>query len=232
MAEQLGQVSRYRLLEPIGAGASGTVYKAAQLPSGRICALKLTGEGARHNKVAWRLAREFSVLSQLAHPNLVKVLDFGSDRAKGHYLVMEYVQGAPIGRFLARLRIEPFVAVLCQILDALSYLHSNGIVHQDLKPSHILIASGQQAEPVVKLIDLGMAFRRPKEGADEAYGGTAGYIAPRSSSAGRCPISAAISTRWGPSSTRYSPSALRSTKLTSPRPSVPSLGKHRPIHPG
>ena len=178
MAEQLGQVSRYRLLEPIGVGASGTVYKAAQLPSGRICALKLTGEGARHNKVAWRLAREFSVLSQLAHPNLVKVLDFGSDRAKGHYLVMEYVQGAPIGRFLARLRIEPFVAVLCQILDALSYLHSNGIVHQDLKPSHILIASGQQAEPVVKLIDLGMAFRKPKEGADEAYGGTAGYIAP------------------------------------------------------
>jgi len=171
-------ISRYTIGARIGSGASGAVYEARETSSGNCCAIKMLSEGERTKRASARLIREFTFLADLEHPNLVKVLDLGSDKLLGPFIVMEYAEGVPITKFFKQPRIDTLLVVLQQVLDALSYMHRSGFLHGDVKPAHILVSTADSEEPKAKLLDLGLAYRHERDCSVDSLGGTPGYIAP------------------------------------------------------
>jgi serine/threonine protein kinase len=143
------------IIELIGQGGMGAVFKARQPKLNRFVALKILPESmARDPAFAERLAREGQLLARLSHPNVVTVHDFGS--ANGFfYLLMEYVDGVSLrqamqaGRFTA----EQALAIVPMICEALQYAHDEGVLHRDIKPENILLDTKGR----VKLVDFGIA---------------------------------------------------------------------------
>jgi serine/threonine-protein kinase len=145
----------YRLLEKLGEGAMGVVYRAEQVSFDRIVALKLLFPRiARQPNLVERLYREGRVLGQLDHPNIVQA--YAIDELNGsHCVAMEYVEGDNLQRWirkLSRLSVEDAVHIAIKIAGALEYAHAQGIVHRDLKPENVLITKKGQ----VKIADFGM----------------------------------------------------------------------------
>ena len=105
--------------------------------------------------VAWVLVREAHIAGQLCHPNIIRVFDIG--QFKGWlYLVMEYLQGAPLDRVIrppGALPIQRKLQIVIQICDALNYAHTFGVVHRDIKPANVFILS----DGTVKVVDFGLA---------------------------------------------------------------------------
>ncbi|MGF1633874.1 MAG: serine/threonine-protein kinase, partial [Phycisphaerae bacterium] len=153
------QVDRYRILDVLGEGGMGTVYRAEQRePVKRIVALKLVKLGMDTKAVLARFEAERQALAMMDHPCIAKVLDAGSTETGRPYFVMEYVPGESITRYCdkhqltTRERLELFV----DVLDAIQHAHTKGIIHRDLKPSNVLVAvSDNRAVP--KIIDFGVA---------------------------------------------------------------------------
>jgi predicted Ser/Thr protein kinase/tetratricopeptide (TPR) repeat protein len=144
------------LLELLGRGGMGAVYKARQRELNRLVALKVlpSEKAERDPAFAERFAREARALAQLAHPNIVAVHDFG--QAGGHcYLLMEYVDGLNLRQLLQRgtMKPEEAVAIVPFICEALQFAHQHGIVHRDIKPENILVDSQGR----VKIADFGIA---------------------------------------------------------------------------
>jgi len=163
----------YVLLEPIGAGAMGQVYKARHRPLDRLVALKvLRKELGGNSEVIKRFHREVRAVANLKHPNIVQALD--ADRANGwHFLAMEFVPGTDLGRLAqggGPLPIATACEAIRQAAMGLDYAHARGLVHRDIKPSNLLFvkASGAAAG-VLKILDLGMA-RLKEYGAPSAAG--------------------------------------------------------------
>jgi tetratricopeptide (TPR) repeat protein len=150
--------SKYELLEFIGEGAMGSVYKIKHRLLGKIDAIKfLHGHGQFNEQALKRFRQEALLASQLSHPNLVVVKDFGVAGEKP-YLIMDCVIGKTLSAQLAEgggLSPERFVAVFTQVCSGLSHAHAAGVVHRDLKPSNILVE--QEASPIAKIIDFGIA---------------------------------------------------------------------------
>jgi serine/threonine-protein kinase len=151
------RVGAYRIVRAIGQGGMGTVWLAARddgrfegLAAVKFLNLALLGEGG-----AERFAREGRILGRLAHPNIARLIDAGVAPAGQPYLVLEYVEGAPLDRHCdaraldTTARIELFL----QVLDAVSHAHRNLVLHRDLKPSNILVDANGRA----KLLDFGVA---------------------------------------------------------------------------
>jgi serine/threonine protein kinase len=154
-----GWIGRYRLIEVIGEGGMGMVWRAEQeQPIRRTVALKLIKPGMDSRQVIARFEAERQALAMMNHPNVAKVLDAGASDAGRPYFVMEYVPGEPITAFCdrqgytIRQRLELFV----QACDALGHAHQKAIIHRDLKPSNLLVAL-QDGKPLVKVIDFGVA---------------------------------------------------------------------------
>ena len=157
----VGQViaGRYTLLEVLGEGGMGTVYRAGQTqPVKRQVALKLIKIGMDSRAVLARFDAERQALALMDHPNIARVYDGGSTEAGQPFFVMELVSGEPITDYCDRLRqpvrarLELFVAV-CQ---AVQHAHQKGIIHRDLKPSNVLVTEVDgRATP--KVIDFGVA---------------------------------------------------------------------------
>ncbi|HXG49520.1 MAG TPA: serine/threonine-protein kinase, partial [Methylomirabilota bacterium] len=129
------------ILELLGAGGMGAVYKARQPALDRLVALKiLPATGAGGTGFAERFNREARALARLNHPNIVTVHEFG--QAGGlHYFIMEYVDGANL-RFLEQghqLTPREALQIIPQICDALQYAHDAGVVHRDIKPENVLV---------------------------------------------------------------------------------------------
>ncbi|HKE01751.1 MAG TPA: serine/threonine-protein kinase, partial [Planctomycetota bacterium] len=125
-----------KLLERIGAGGMGVVYKAEQLSLGRTVAVKLLPEPLRRDsQIEDRFRREIAILARLSHPNIVGILDGGVSE-HGAYFVMEHVEGVSLRRVLAQGGVSPQEAlrIIPQVCDALEYAHERGVVHRDIKP--------------------------------------------------------------------------------------------------
>jgi serine/threonine protein kinase len=167
---------QFEILECLGRGGMGVVYKARQPKLNRIVALKiLAPERVAEPKFAERFQREAQALALLNHPNIVTVYDFGE--ADGlYYLMMEFVDGMSLRRLLevGRIAAREALAIVPQICDALQYAHDQGIVHRDIKPENILLDRRGR----VKVADFGLAkivgAGAEAAGAGSGAGGTPG----------------------------------------------------------
>ncbi len=150
------------ILEPLGSGGMGSVYKARQLQLDRTIALKiLSPELARDPSFAERFTREARALARLNHPNIVHVYDFGEARPAPDappfwFLVMEYVDGVNLRQAMRTGGISSAEALVIvpKLCDALHYAHENGVLHRDIKPENILL----DAQGRVKIVDFGLAL--------------------------------------------------------------------------
>jgi serine/threonine protein kinase len=152
---------RYQVVQKLGAGAFGTVYKAKDKILGRMVAIKtirldgLAASAASLDELLARFKREAQVSAQLKHPNIVTIYDIGE--AEGlSYLAMEFIDGVGLDKLIAsagRLPLERAAAIGAQIAEALDYAHKNNVVHRDIKPANVMIESGDR----VKVTDFGIA---------------------------------------------------------------------------
>lgn len=150
-------LGRYRLLDVLGEGGMGTVWRALQVTLAREVALKVLAIPRAH---APRLRQEALALARLHHPNIVSVIDYGESEEGTPFLVMELVQGESLEQVLATrgaLTEEEAIELCLPLLSALSYAHRHGIVHRDLKPSNVLLQS-VEARRIPKLVDFGIAL--------------------------------------------------------------------------
>ncbi len=183
-----GQViaGRFTLLEVLGEGGMGTVYRAEQTqPVKRPVALKLIKVGMDSRTVLARFDAERQALALMDHPNIARVYDGGTTAAGQPFFVMELVKGVPITEYCdrhrlpVRARLELFVAV-CQ---AVQHAHQKGIIHRDLKPSNVLVTE-VDGRPTPKVIDFGVAkateFRLTEQSLADtgAIVGTPTYMSP------------------------------------------------------
>ena len=154
-AAEIEAVGRYQLLEQIGQGGMGQVYKARDSQLGRIVAIKfLPKQLAESSENLKRFQREAATLSRVSHPNVCIVYDVGhSDR--GPYIVMEYVRGQSLSAILdtSRLTIEQSLDAMLQICAGIEVIHEKGIIHRDIKPSNVMLTD----RSIVKLVDFGLA---------------------------------------------------------------------------
>jgi serine/threonine protein kinase len=143
------------ILEMLGQGGMGVVYKAVQKNLGRTVALKvLSPHLSADPEFVERFTREARALASLSHPNIVGIYDSGiHDHVP--YLVMEYVDGTPLRKMLASKKLTPqqVLELIPQICDALHYAHEHGVVHRDIKPENILV----DRQGRVRIADFGLA---------------------------------------------------------------------------
>lgn len=155
VAELQAKFPQFELLELLGKGGMGAVYKARQPGLDRLVAIKiLPPEVSRDPAFAERFTREARALARLNHPHIVAVYDFG--QADGlYYLVMEFVDGVNLRQALAMGHLEPAqtLAIVPQICEALQFAHDEGVVHRDIKPENILVDKRGR----VKIADFGLA---------------------------------------------------------------------------
>jgi len=162
-------VGPYLLLERLGAGGTGLVFKALHRKMQRAVALKLIRrELVRDAEVVSRFLRELQVISQLDHPHIVHAYDAGPI-GETYFLAMEYVEGVDLDRLVRRsgpLSATEACAYVRQAALGLQHAHERGLVHRDIKPSNLFLArsKGPGATGVVKLLDLGLARFREVEG--------------------------------------------------------------------
>ena len=160
-------ISHYRILESLGSGGMGEVYKAEDLKLHRLVAMKLLlAEGEENEQARARFRREAQTASALNHPNIATIYEIDEVvRNDGHYcfIVMEYVDGQTLKQRALTLTLDECLDVVAQIADGLAAAHEKGIVHRDIKPSNVLINEQHR----VKILDFGVAKYKPLPGEND-----------------------------------------------------------------
>jgi serine/threonine protein kinase len=153
-------VAKYRLLEEIGRGAMGRVYKAQDTFLGRIVALKIIADKyLRDREALMRFEREGQATAALAHPNICTVFEAGQWRGIP-FLAMEYLHGLTLTERIraGRMNTAEVLDVAVPVASALAATHGIGVIHRDIKPANLFLTSGGQ----VKVLDFGLAKTRPR----------------------------------------------------------------------
>ncbi len=209
--EVLEDLGDYELLEEIGRGGMGVVYKARQKKLDRTVAVKMVLAGhlgsPEHLR---RFEQEAKATAQLQHPHIVHIHEIGECDGR-QFFVMEYVDGVSLARRISQglLEIDEAVRILALTADAVAHLHAQGIVHRDLKPSNILL--DRQGQPHVGDFGLAKVFRADSTStATGVITGTPSYMSPEQA-AGR-------NEQVGPSSDIYSLGAILYEMLTARPP--------------
>ena len=159
---------RYRIIELLGRGGMGVVYKVEHIHIGKFMAMKLLhGELARDRNTIKRFQREAEAASRLSHPNSVQVFDFG--RSEGlMYLVMEYLEGKDLGQVIreqGHLDFQRVARIAAQVCASVAQAHAEGVVHRDLKPENVMILDARPGgHEVAKVLDFGLAKLRDHTG--------------------------------------------------------------------
>jgi serine/threonine-protein kinase len=182
IAEQVGRVvgGRYRLLAPVGTGASSQVYAASDTRLARRVAVKVLHPMLAGDQAFLRRFRaEARLAASLDHPHIMRVFDWGEE-SEGPYLVLEYLGGGSLRALLdtgVRLSHAQVAAVGGQAASGLAYAHRRGIVHRDIKPSNLLFDD----EGHLRIADFGVARALAESALTEPLGaifGTARYASP------------------------------------------------------
>ena len=212
---ELTQVGKFKIVEKLGQGAMGEVFRALDPVLGREVAIKVvTGKLSEDERARDRFQREAQSAAQLNHPNIITVYDFGEEQGMA-YMAMELLEGQDLRELLAKgtlTGLDDKLAIMEQILDGLAFAHAKGVVHRDLKPGNVHVLPNGQ----IKVMDFGLARRARGRGGDGRHHGHAvlhgAGAGPGASGRRRGPTSS----RWARCSTRCSPGSARSPAPPSP----------------
>lgn len=165
-------IREYRLIEQIGRGGMGAVFKAEHIRLKRLVAVKvLLGDRLHDDSAVARFDREMEAVGKLDHPNIVRATDAGEDEDT-HYLVMELVNGpnlSQVAKSLGRIGVADACELVRQAAEGLQHAHEHGLVHRDIKPSNLILADTRlspaqstadsgNSRATVKILDLGLPF--------------------------------------------------------------------------
>jgi serine/threonine protein kinase len=175
------QIPGYQLMEKLGQGSMGTVFKARQISMNRLVAIKVLQPRLVSNpEYLERLTREAHLAAKMSSNHIVQAIDVGS-AGPIHYFIMEYVEGTTIKEELEKGKVFPereATEIVLQIAQALEHAHRRGLIHRDVKPANIILTT----EGIAKLADLGLARQTADRAAAKAEKGltvgTPFYIAP------------------------------------------------------
>jgi len=149
-------IGHYLVLEKLGVGGMGVVFKARHRPSARVVALKMLPPSfGRDRDAVRRFRREFEVASRLSHPNLVAAIEASEDRGV-HFLTMDYIEGYDLERLVTNggpLALKLALHCAIQAARGLEAAHAQGIIHRDIKPGNVMIDSAGS----IRVLDLGLA---------------------------------------------------------------------------
>jgi serine/threonine protein kinase/WD40 repeat protein len=178
---------RYRLLDKLGEGGFGVVYRAEQVkPIHRIVAIKIVKAGVTSADILGRFAIEQRTLAIMEHPNIARILDAGETDIGAPYFVMEMVKGRSITSYCKQngLDLRQRLSLFIPVCRAVNHAHQKGIIHRDIKPSNIMVMD-EGGKAVPKVIDFGVAKVLEGEGSGHTIAaganqlvGTPGYISP------------------------------------------------------
>ena len=178
---------RYRLLDKLGEGGFGVVYRAEQVkPIHRIVAIKIVKAGVTSSDILGRFAIEQRTLAIMEHPNIARILDAGETDIGAPYFVMEMVKGRSITSYCKQndLNLRQRLALFIPVCRAVNHAHQKGIIHRDIKPGNIMVMD-EAGKAVPKVIDFGIAKVLEGEGSGHTIAtgvdqlvGTPGYISP------------------------------------------------------
>ncbi len=158
---------RYQVLEVLGKGGMGTVYKVQDQQTDAIFAMKVLQQSLSDDAAALkRFEQEATAAAQLNHPNLVSVYNHGITEAGQAYLLMDYVNGETLGQAIKQqgsIEEKRAISIFHQICDTLAHAHEKGIVHRDIKPANIILSKTEGGAESARVVDFGIAKALPSD---------------------------------------------------------------------
>lgn len=151
----------YEILEVLGQGGMGVVYRGKHSLMERVVAIKmLLSQLISDTNSVKRFQQESKAAARLKHPHIIDVYDFGISPAGQPYIVMEFLEGTPLSDLIKKegqIGVERSIKLISQACDALDHAHKQGVVHRDLKPSNIVLTQYDEEKDYVKVVDFGVA---------------------------------------------------------------------------